>query len=160
LYTRHPDIFRRSASLNAVYLNTVEDPRVVNFNDYGVQLGRRFRALKLWYVFRTYGREGIIALLRQSLDQANLLKHLVESDAAFELAAPVHFSLVCFRHRSSNETNQRLLAELNATGYAFLSQTVLNGKYTLRFAVGNYMTSDDDIRQTWRLIQTTALRYK
>ncbi len=159
LYTRHPDIFRRSASLNAVYLNTVEDPRVVNFNDYGVQLGRRFRALKLWYVFRTYGREGIVALLRQSLNQANLLKQLVESDAAFELAAPVHFSLVCFRRRASNEINQRLLAELNATGYAFLSQTVLNGKYTLRFAVGNYMTSDDDIRKTWRLIQTTALRY-
>jgi aromatic-L-amino-acid decarboxylase len=159
LYTRFPEIFRRSAALSAIYLETAaDDKQVVNFMDYGVQLGRRFRSLKLWYVFRTYGREGIVALLRQSLSQANLLRALIETDNDFEVAAPVHLSLVCFRHRSSNENNQRLLTEVNANGYAFLSQTVLNGKFTIRFAIGNYMTTDDDIHNTWQLIRETALR--
>ena len=72
LYTRRPEIFRRASSLNANYLRIAEDERMVNYNDYGVQLGRRFRALKLWYVFRYYGREGIIALLRLSLFWPNV----------------------------------------------------------------------------------------
>jgi aromatic-L-amino-acid decarboxylase len=156
-YTRFPDILRRSVSLSAEYLKTPEDDRVVNFNDYGIQLGRRFRALKLWYVMRAYGREGIVALLQKSLDQAQLMKKLIESDSDFEIAAPVPLSLVCFRHRGSNELNQRLLSEINASGKAFLSHTVLNGKYVLRCSYGNYLTTEDDVRETWRLIRDTAL---
>jgi len=120
--------------------------------DYGVQLGRRFRALKLWYVFRYYGREGIVALLRESLRLAQVLKSLVEESDEFELCAPVPLSLVCFRHRSDNETNRRLLSEINATGAAFLSHTVLANKVVLRFAIGNFMTTEEDVRQTWTLI--------
>ncbi len=97
LYTRYPDVLRRASSLEAEYLRTTEDDRVTNYMDYGVQLGRRFRALKLWYVFRYYGREGIIAMLRQSLSLAQMLKRLIESDGRFELSAPVPLSLVCFR---------------------------------------------------------------
>lgn len=156
LYTRYPDILRQSSSLSAEYLQTAEDDRVVNYMDYGVQLGRRFRALKLWYVFRYYGRQGIISMLRESLRLAQLLKALVESDESFEISAPVPFSLICFRHRSNNEFNQRLLAEINATGEAFLSHTVLNGIFVLRFAIGNFQTTEQDIRDTWRLIQETA----
>jgi aromatic-L-amino-acid/L-tryptophan decarboxylase len=156
LYTRYPDILRQSSSLSAEYLRTAEDDRVVNYMDYGVQLGRRFRALKLWYVFRYYGRQGIITMLRESLRMAQLLKTLVESDENFELSAPVPFSLVCFRHRSNNAFNQRLLAEINATGKAFLSHTVLNGAFVLRFAIGNFQTTEQDIRNTWSLIQKTA----
>jgi aromatic-L-amino-acid decarboxylase len=156
LYTRYPDILRRSVSLSAEYLKTPEDDSVVNFMDYGVQLGRRFRALKLWYVMRAYGREGIIALLRKSLRQAQLLKGLVENDLDFELCAPVPLSLVCLRHRRSNEFNQRLLADVNASGKAFLSQTILNGKYVLRCAFGNFLTTDDDVHETWQLIRETA----
>jgi len=158
LYTRRPDILRRAASLNAEYTRTAEDDHVVNFNEYGVQLGRRFRALKLWYVLRAYGREGIAAMLRESLRLAQMLKGLIEADEHFELCAPVPFSLVCFRFRADNAFNERLLAEINRSGRAFLSHTVLNGRYVLRFAIGNYQTTEADVRETWELIHEIADR--
>jgi aromatic-L-amino-acid decarboxylase len=158
LYTSRPDILRSASSLNAEYTRTAEDDQVVNFNEYGVQLGRRFRALKLWYVLRYYGREGIMAMLRESLRLAQVLKGLIEADEDFELAAPVPLSLVCFRFRGDNELNQQLLAEINRSGKAFLSHTVLDGRYTLRFAIGNYQTMEADIRQTWDLVRTAARR--
>jgi aromatic-L-amino-acid decarboxylase len=158
LYTRMPEMLRRASSLSAEYLKTAEDARVVNFNDYGVQLGRRFRALKLWYVFRYYGHEGIIAMLRESLRLTQLLKALVEADADFEISAPVLLSLVCFRHRSSDEVNRQLLADINAGGKLFLSHTVLEGKYVLRFAIGNHQTNEQDIRESWQLIQRCAAK--
>jgi aromatic-L-amino-acid decarboxylase len=130
----------------------------VNFNDYGVQLGRRFRALKLWYVLRYYGREGIVAMLRESMRLAQVLKRLVEADEDFEVAAPVPLSLVCFRHRSSDEVNRQLLADINASGKLFLSQTVLHGKFVLRFAIGNPQTTEQDIRESWLLIQQGAAK--
>lgn len=156
LYTSRPDILRRASSLNAEYTRTAEDDQVVNFNEYGMQLGRRFRALKLWYVLRYYGREGITAMLREALRLGQELKGLIEADEDFELAAPVPFSLVCFRYRGENEFNERLLAEINHSGTAFLSHTVLDGRYTLRFAIGNYQTTEADVRATWDLIRTTA----
>jgi aromatic-L-amino-acid decarboxylase len=158
LYTRMPDILRRASSLSAEYLKTAEDEQVVNFNDYGVQLGRRFRALKLWYVFRYYGHDGIIAMLRESLRLTQLLKALVEADADFEISAPVPLSLVCFRHRSSDEVNRQLLADINASGKLFLSHTVLKGNYVLRFAIGNHQTTEQDVRQSWQLIQQCAAK--
>jgi aromatic-L-amino-acid decarboxylase len=160
LYTRYAEIFRRASSLLPEYLKTPEDGRVVNYMDYGVQLGRRFRALKLWYVFRYYGREGIVSMLREALRLAQVLKALVEEDGDFELAAPVPFSLVCFRYRGENGLNQRLLADINASGKAFLSHTVLHGKYVLRFAIGNFQTTEQDVRETWNLIRETATRLK
>jgi aromatic-L-amino-acid decarboxylase len=156
LYTRYPEILRRASTLSAEYLKTSEDNIVVNYMDYGVQLGRRFRALKLWYVFRYYGRQGIIAMLRESIRLAQLLKYLVEADTDFEIAAPVPFSLVCFCYRSDNAFNQRLLAEINSSGKAFLSHTVLNGRFVLRFAVGNFQTTESDIHEVWQLIRQTA----
>jgi aromatic-L-amino-acid/L-tryptophan decarboxylase len=158
LYTRYPDVLRRASSLSAEYLRTAEDDRAINFMDYGVQLGRRFRALKLWYVFRYYGREGIIAMLRESLRLAQVLKGLVEASPDFELAAPVPLSLVCFRHRGSNDLNQQLLAAVNGTGSAFLSHTVLEGRFVLRFAIGNFMTTEEDVRECWSLISRLAQR--
>jgi len=158
LYTRFPEIFRRASSLSAEYLKTGVDDRVINYMDYGVQLGRRFRALKLWYVFRYYGRQGVIALLRESLRLAQVLKTLIEESSDFELSAPVPFSLVCFRHRVGDELNRRLLAEVNASGQAFLSHTVLNDRFVLRFAIGNFQTTEDDVRETWNLICETAAR--
>ncbi|MBV9779219.1 MAG: aspartate aminotransferase family protein [Acidobacteriaceae bacterium] len=160
LYTRFPEILRRSASLSAEYLKTTEDDRVINYMDYGVQLGRRFRALKLWYVFRYYGRQGIIAMLRETLRLAQVLKSLVEADPDFELSAPVPLSLICFRHRSGDIFNQHLLTEINSTGKAFLSHTVLNNRFVLRFAVGNFQTNEQDIRESWALIRETAQRLR
>jgi len=160
LYTRFPEVLRRASSLSAEYLRTAEDEHVVNYMDYGVQLGRRFRALKLWYVFRYYGRQGIIVMLREALRLAQVLKSLVEESDQFELAAPVPLSLVCFRLRADNAANERLLAEINASGKAFLSHTVLNGRFILRFAIGNFQTTEQDIRETWNLIVETAERIK
>ncbi|MGA8028296.1 MAG: aminotransferase class V-fold PLP-dependent enzyme [Bryobacteraceae bacterium] len=156
LYTRYPEVLRRASSLAAEYLRTTEDDRVVNYMDYGVQLGRRFRALKLWYVFRYYGRQGIVAMLREALRLAQLLKSLIEAEEDFELSAPVPLSLVCFRYRGADELNQRLLADVNETGKAFLSHTVLKGKFVLRFAIGNFQTTEQDVRDTWDLIRDTA----
>ena len=158
LYTRYPEVFRRASSLSAEYLRTAEDDRAVNYNDYGVQLGRRFRALKLWYVFRYYGRQGIIALLREALRLAQLLKSLIEEDDRFELSAPVPLSLVCFRLRAGNAANERLLSEINASGKAFLSHTVLNGQFVLRLAIGNFQTTEQDVRETWHLIRELSER--
>ena len=156
LYTSRQDILRRASSLSAEVIRTAEDDQVVNFNEYGVQLGRRFRALKLWYVLRFYGREGIVAMLRESIRLAQVLKELIQSDPKFELAAPVPFSLVCFRLRADKQANEQLLAAVNQSGKAFLSHTVLNGRYVLRFAIGNFQTTEADVRETWELIRETA----
>ncbi len=158
LYTSLPEVFRRASSLSAEYLKTAEDQQVVNFNDYGVQLGRRFRALKLWYVLRYYGREGLVSLLRDSLRLAQLLKTLIEADPDFEIAAPVELSLVCFRLRASDDANRQLLSDLNATGQIFLSHTILHGKFVLRFAIGNFQTTEQDVRESWQLIQQCAAK--
>src|SRR5271165_3328391 len=158
LYTRFPDILKRASSLSAEYLKTAEDSLVVNYNDYGVQLGRRFRALKLWYVMRYYGHQGVIALLRESLRLAQFLAARIQENPDFELSAPVLFSLVCFRHKGSNAVNQRTMQAINETGHAFLSHTVLDGKFVLRFAIGNMQTTEDDIQSTWDLIAATAAR--
>ncbi len=156
LYTRRPEILRRASALGAEYIRSVEDDQVVNYNEYGVQLGRRFRALKLWYVLRYYGREGVSVMLREALRLAQVLKGLVEADARFELAAPVPFSLVCFRLRAENAANERLLAAINASGQAFLSHTILNERYVLRCAIGNFQTTEQDVRETWDLIRQQA----
>ncbi len=156
LYTSRPEIFRRASSVNAAYTRTAEDNEVVNYNEYGVQLGRRFRALKLWYVLRFYGRAGIAAMLRESLRLAQLLKDRIAAEEDFEVSAPVPFSLVCFRHRSGNAFNERLLAAINNSGKAFLSQTLLHDRFVLRFAIGNFQTTESDVLETWRMICETA----
>jgi aromatic-L-amino-acid decarboxylase len=156
LYTRYPDALRGAFSLSAEYLRTAEDDRVVNFMDYGFQLGRRFRALKLWYVLRCFGRQGIMERLREALRLAQLVKQLVEAEPDFEICAPVPLSLVCFRHRGGDAFNQRLLAEINQSGKAFLSHTVIANKHVLRFAIGNFQTTEQDVRETWDLIRQMA----
>jgi aromatic-L-amino-acid/L-tryptophan decarboxylase len=156
LYTRFPEVLKRASSLSPEYLKTAEDSLVVNYNDYGVQLGRRFRALKLWYVMRYYGRQGVVALLRDSLRLAQQLAARIQADGDFELTAPVLFSLVCFRRKGSDAVNRRTMQAVNETGYAFLSHTVLNGEFVLRLAIGNMQTNEDDIQGTWDLIARTA----
>lgn len=157
-YTRYPDALRGAFSLTAEYLRTSEDGRVVNLMDYGFQLGRRFRSLKLWYVMRSLGRQGVMEHLREAMRIAQVVRKLVEADPDFELCAPVALSLVCFRHREGDGFNRRLLVEINRTGSAFLSHTVLGGRYVLRFAVGNFQTTEADVRETWDAIRQCAHR--
>jgi aromatic-L-amino-acid decarboxylase len=155
-YTREPEILRRAFSLVPEYLKTTEDPRAVNFMDYGVQLGRRFRALKLWFVMRHFGRQGIATMIRSHLRYAQELAALIGSHPDFEVVAPVPFSLICFRYRGSDQQNRALLDEINASGRAFLSHTVLNGRFVLRLAIGNMGTNWEDLLEVWNLVQQAA----
>jgi aromatic-L-amino-acid/L-tryptophan decarboxylase len=152
LYTREPEVLRRAFSLVPEYLRTNEDPRAVNFMDYGMQLGRRFRALKLWFVFRYFGRDGIAAIIRNHVKWAQDLAAIIRAHEKFEVVAPVPFSLICFRYRGSDDQNWELLEHINASGKAFLSHTVLDGRFVLRLAIGNIATTWDDLEEVWTLI--------
>ncbi len=159
LYTRRPDVMRRMLSLEETppYLDAAERDRAVNLADYSLALGRRFRSLKLWFVLRHFGREGITRILRRHMELARDLAQQISDDSRFELAAPVLFSLVCFRYRGSDQDNRELLERINASGRAFLSGTTLHGKFVLRLAIGNVATTDDDVRETWEWIRASAL---
>jgi len=154
LYTRRPEMFRRALSLEETpaYLQTAGDERAVNLSEYTVSLGRRFRALKLWFVLRYYGREGIAKVLRNHIEMARQFAQKVRRHPDFELAAPEMFSLVCFRWRGSDEQNRELLDRVNATGRVFLSGTVLRGRFLLRLAIGNIGTTSADVQEAWDLI--------
>lgn len=157
LYTCHPGTFRDTFSLVPDYLRTKEDPRALNFMDYGVPLGRRFRALKLWFAMRYYGREGLAAKIRDHICWAQELAGQISADPRFELSAPVPMALVCFRYKGSDAQNQALLEAVNASGETFLSQTVLNGRFVLRMAIGNYSTTRDHVQRVWEIIRACAL---
>ena len=142
LYTSRPDVLRDAFSILPEYLRT-GDEDVTNLMDYGPALGRRFRSLKLWAVIRCHGREGLQALIREHMRLARLFGSWVEEAPAWEVVAPVPFSVVCFRREGSDEEN----------GEAYLSHTVLDGRYVLRLAVGNHRTTEDDVRRAWELLQ-------
>ena len=156
LYTRRPEILRRAFSLIPEYLRTAEDPRMVNLMDYGVQLGRRFRALKFWFVMRYFGRDRLAAIIRGHVGMAREFAAWIQDDPRFELAAPVPLSLVCFRWKGSDADNQRLMDSVNSTGKAFLSHTALRGRFVLRLAVGNIKTTRQDMALVWRVIREEA----
>lgn len=156
LYTRRPEIMRRALALEQIpaYLQVAQNERALNYSDYTLPLGRQFRALKLWFVLRYYGREGIVRVLREHVRFAQLLATWIGEDPRFELSAPVPFSLVCFRYRGSDDDNRSLYDRINASGKAFVSSTVLRGQYVLRFAIGNMQTTEQDLRETWELIRS------
>jgi aromatic-L-amino-acid decarboxylase len=155
-YTRRPDILRRAFSLSSDYLKTQEDPRAHNLMDYGIPLGHRFRALKLWFVLRYFGREGMEAVLRAHIQWAKDFATLVEAHPKFELVAPVPFSVVCFRYKGSDAQNKAIMDKVNASNRVFIASTVLDGKLTLRLAIGNLETSWKDIQEFWELLQSAA----
>jgi len=156
-YTRRPDILRRAFSLVPEYLTPVDDTRAVNLMDYGVPLGRRFRALKLWFIMRYFGREGICTLIRSQVAMAKKLAGWVDADPRFERMAPVPLSVVCFRYKGTDEQNQAILDAVNASGKVFLSHTVLNGKLALRVAIGNLGTAREDVEQAWELVRLATM---
>jgi len=155
-YTSRPDVLRRAFSMVPGYLEIPTATRALNLTDYGVPLGRRFRALKLWFVMRSYGHEGLAAAVREHARLAQWFACQVEQDGRFEIAAPVRFSVVNFRLKTGDEENRRLLDRVNQAGDVFLSSTVLNGKFTLHLAVGNYQTSDRHVARAWELVSRAA----
>jgi len=155
-YTSRPDVLRRAFSLIPDYLATADDPRAVNLMDYGVALGRRFRALKLWFVLRAYGREGIAQLIRDQIALAQELASWVDADSRFERTAPNPFSVVCFRYKGSDDDNRRIQEKVNESGEIFMSGTKLNGRFTLRLALGNAATGRRHVERAWELVRAAV----
>ncbi len=162
-YSRRPDDLRRALSLVPEYLQSQEDPRALNFMEYSLPLGRKFRALKLWFVMRYFGREGIAANLREHIRLAQEFARWVDEHPDFERVAPVPFSVVCFRYRPPRTPdgeldglNRRLLSEINAGGEFFLSDTVLNSSLVLHLAIGNLRTTRREVLRLWELLTEKA----
>ena len=133
-----------------------ESGAVIDYRDWQVPLGRRFRALKLWFVIRHYGVEGLRHHVRRHVQLAQEFAAWIEASESFELAAPAPLNLVCFRHQGGDAINQALMDRLNASGALYLTHTKLNGKLTLRLSIGQTQTEAKHVAQAWQQIQSTA----
>lgn len=160
LYTRRPEVLRRAFALVPEYLTTTGEGGVENLMDYGVQLGRRFRALKLWMVLRAYGSDGMAARIRAHCALAQEFAGWVRAEPGWEVAAPVPFALVCFRYAPPGadeaeleRINAAVMERVNASGEAFLSHTKLDGRYVLRLAIGNIRTERAHVARAWELLR-------
>jgi aromatic-L-amino-acid decarboxylase len=129
---------------------------VIDYRDWHIQLGRRFRALKLWFVIRHYGVEGLQHHIREHVALAQEFAHWVAADKDFEIVAPHPLNLVCFRHQAGDERNQRIMEKLNASGELYLTHTKLNGKFTLRLCIGQAQTQRKHVEKAWKLIVEAA----
>lgn len=163
-YIRDKQALLNTFQILPEYLKTATQGLVNDYCDWGIQLGRRFRALKLWFVIRSYGVSGLQEKVRYHIYLANKLLHKLLLDDRFELMAPMAFNLICFRYRPENiedearlnEINEELLKKLNSTGKVYLSHTKLNGKFTLRMVIANTNVSEDHVMAAWKLIQKKA----
>ncbi len=165
-FVRDHEALIRTFEILPEYLKTPEGDRVNNYRDWGIQLGRRFRALKLWFVIRDFGVRGLQDRIRKHIEIAQRLAARIRASRDFELLAPAHFNTLCFRYHpahvddeeSLNRLNASLLEELNRTGKLYLTHTKLNGSFTLRFVIGQTNVEEHHALEAWELIQATALR--
>ena len=148
----------RTLSILPEYLRNraTESGAVIDYRDWQIPLGRRFRALKLWFVIRHYGIAGLRFHVRRHVELAQRFCSWVEADERFEIAAPAPLNLVCFRHRGGDEVSRELLERLNRSGDLYLTHTVLDGRYTLRLCVGQTRTEEQHVTKAWRRIQEEA----
>ncbi|MEY2558527.1 MAG: aromatic-L-amino-acid/L-tryptophan decarboxylase [Verrucomicrobiota bacterium] len=159
LYVRDLERLRRLFTLAPEYLH-LRDPAgaEINYMDYGVQLGRRFRALKAWVIWRAFGREGMAARIREHLRLAQLFAGWIKDDARFEISAPVVMGVVCFRLKNSDDKigdqkNSATVARINASGRAYLTQTKLRGRIAMRLGLGNVLTTEEHLQNVWKIIR-------
>jgi len=163
-YTRKPEVLKRAFSLVPEYLRTNENEEAENLMDYGIQLGRRFRSLKLWFVIRYFGVDGIIRILREHLRLAKLFAEWIEAHPKFERMAQVNFGVVCFRFHPAdinnedelNELNSRLVQVINETGKLFISHTKIDDKYIIRISISGLRTEEKHVKNAWILIRREA----
>lgn len=164
LYVRRPEILKAAFALLPEYLITRQQDSVVNLMDYGIQLGRRFRSLKLWMVMRAFGSEGLAERIRHHCELAREFAGMVHYEGGWELCAPVPLSLVCFRYAPHGmheddiaPVNAAIMERVNNGGKAYLSHTRVAGKYMLRLAIGNIRTGREHIVSVWRELRAAAL---
>jgi aromatic-L-amino-acid decarboxylase len=152
-WTRRPEVLHETFALVPDYLAATQD--AVDLKDFGPALGRRFRSLKLWFVLRWYGAEGLRALIREHVRQAQLFASLVEAEPGWEVVAPHPFSTVCFRHIEAD--NDAIARAATATGELFVASSTLRGQTIIRLAIGNEQTTEDDIRRSWEVLRACAM---
>tara|TARA_B100001939_G_C16942985_1_gene619056 strand:+ start:1377 stop:2810 length:1434 start_codon:yes stop_codon:yes gene_type:complete len=162
-YVRDRETLVRTFEILPEYLKTREGDQVINYRDWGVPLGRRFRALKLWFVLRAYGVEGLQAHIRRHIDFCQQLAQKMKQEKDFEIVAPHPLALLCFRYNPGGLTdealdrlNAQLLEDINDSGRLYLTQTRVQGRYVLRFVSGSPYTEQRHIDDSWRLIQEKA----
>ncbi len=152
LWSSRPEDMRHAFSLVPEYLRTSDE--VESLSEYGPALGRRFRSLKLWAVLRCYGREGLQARIREAVRLSEVFERWVRDEPGWEVCAPRHFSLVCFRRDASDEDNEAIVERVNRSGEIFLSHTRIDGRYVLRLAIGNERTTEADVRRAWEALRS------
>ena len=163
-YVQNEALLVRTFEIMPEYLKTPEDERVKNYRDWGIPLGRRFRALKLWFVMRSFGLEGLQQKIRHHISLAQDLKKEMEKSDDFELLAPVPLNTLCFRFHPAhiddeaklNELNKKLLNQIQESGKLFLTHTKLDGKYTIRIVLGNTNLERQHVDNAWNFIQNLA----
>jgi aromatic-L-amino-acid/L-tryptophan decarboxylase len=163
-FVKDKEALIRTFEILPEYLKTTSRGLVNDYRDWGIPLGRRFRALKLWFVIRSFGVNKLQEKIREHIHIARWFEQQVASEAGFELMAPVPLSLVCFRYKPDdsagtgnlNRVNEELLGKLNATGRIFLTHTKLNGQYTLRMSIAGTLTTRQHVEKAWELIKETA----
>ncbi len=161
LYVREIERLRRVFTLVPEYLRGDAAGAEINYMDYGVQLGRRFRALKAWMVWRTFGREGLAARIRDHLRLAQLFAGWVKEDPRFELSAPTVMGVVCFRLKcasdaESDRRSAQIVETINAAGETYLMQTKLRGRTVMRLGLGNLLTTEEHVRRVWEIIRAAV----
>jgi aromatic-L-amino-acid decarboxylase len=164
-FTRKPEILKQAFSLVPEYLKTKQDDQVENLMDYGIQLGRRFRSLKLWFIIRYFGVDGLADRIKYHIELAKEFAKWIDDEKDFERLAPVPFSTVCFRYNPGNKTdeelnklNEKLLEDINASGKIFLSHTKLNGKFVIRLTIGSIRHERRHIEEAWEIIKNNRTR--
>lgn len=161
LFTSKPETIKKAFSIVPEYLKTDEESKVINYMDFGIQLGRKFRSLKLWFLIRYFGVEGLQNIIREHIRLGELFADFIDRHPNFERLAPTPLSTICFRaipnknmnDEELNEFNKNLMNEINSSGKLFLSHTKINGKFTIRITIGGIRTEEKHILNAWELIQ-------
>ncbi|WP_372639015.1 aspartate aminotransferase family protein [Fodinibius sp.] len=165
-FVQDENLLVRTFEIMPEYLKTPEDQRVKNYRDWGIPLGRRFRALKLWFVLRSFGREGLQQKVRHHISLAQDLKKRISNHRDFKILAPVPLNTICFRfqpphisdEQKLNELNKQLLDQIQESGKLFLTHTKLDGKYTIRMVIGSTNVQERHVEKAWGLLQQAAMK--
>jgi aromatic-L-amino-acid/L-tryptophan decarboxylase len=167
-FVKEKEVLIRTYEILPEYLKTLSDNKVNNYCDWGIPLGRRFRALKLWFVIRNFGVKGLQEKLRYQISIAKNLEREIRKDIEFEILAPVIFNLICFRYKPEsisseeklNKLNEELLHKVNETGKIYITHTKLKGKYTLRMVIAQTNVREEHVSNAWKLIKETTRKLK